>query len=610
MNDFEELARRAADAARDNTISLDVPPLTPRRRPAAVVGLLLLAGAVTVGALLATRDDTPRTDVTGNDNDSTVASEWPYRLTWTEFATDVEFSAVDLPLDLGDPTIEGPAGRTLLFGNVGDDPFGDGDLLVLTLETTAGVDSESRGDPIAVRGKEGYQNSFLDQFGFDSAFAWQESETLAVVVASRSSDIDALVEYAETLVFDGGAVSAPDPAGLTLLVDADGLPFGATAYQRVGSISSLVSDRQESVLALFSEPARAEAVLIARYLAADAQPVTIRGTDGWLLSPDLPGQGYGGDTAMWVERGVVFTLRVSPGLDPVALAAQLEQVDEARWSELVAETQARETGSGESVAEGEFTVDDQEVVWRAFFDEENGICVLVRTGQRGSSSCGPLSNDFRSYQTFRTPSSNSAIVAYGVAGAEVERIVIEGADDMITIQTLAVGRQRVFGVAVPASEVTGDLVAFAADGAEVWRQGLNGGLNESAIPDNPSAPVELATGVSGSAEWRLSSEGDSLCLELTLPSEGAASCSGGLVVWIETGDTIAIGGVAPSCVTSVVATTRAQDPVSADLTVIGDQVAFGIVTSPQMGGLTLTDAAGSVIAELRPGDPTITEMAC
>jgi len=597
MNDFEELARRAATAARDNTAALDVPPLTPRRRPVAVIGLLLLAGAVAVGAFLATRgDDADDTDVAGDRVDDVIAPEWPYRLTWTEPDPALEFAAVDLPLDIGGLPLDEFGAHTLLFGSDNDaDPFGDGDLLVVTFETTAGVESEFSGDPVTVRGKEGYQDTLLAEFGFDTVVSWQETETLAVVVASRSSSVEWLVEVAETLEFDNENIRVAAPDGLTLLVDANQLPFGASAYQRVGSISSLVSESQDVIQILWSEPAQADAILMSRYLAADARPEAIRGTDGWLLSPGLPGQSYGGDTAMWVERGVLFTLSTSPGIDPVTLAAELEEIDEARWAQLVVETKERDErealGDGEMVAEGTFTIDGQEVIWRVTTGEE-GLCGFLRSGSAGSSGCGPISTGVVTFSLSDTPSSDASVTAWGTVMPEVERIVIEGSDNLVAIRTLDSG-SRVFGVVVPATEAVGDLVAFAADGSEVWRQRLDAG---PPVPDKPTQKVELTSGTSGSVEWRLYTEAEELCLDVTQPSEGASSCSGGPVLWVETSDALVIGGLVPACVTSVVAATRAQDPASADLTVVGDRVAFGIVESPQMSVLTLSDAAGMVLA--------------
>lgn len=608
MNDFEELAHRAADAVRDTTAAVAVPELSPRRRPARLIALALaVVGVAIIGGILATRDDGGRTDVAG-DGASTdpTASDWPVRLVWTDPGSDFEFSAVDLPLDIGGAAVNDFAVRTLLFG-AGDDaePFADDDLLLSTFETEPGSGTEFEGEPISVRGKDGFEDPLLGEFGFAGVVAWQETDAIAVVVASRTRTVDELVEFADTLEFDDTGLTRAEPADLDLLVDMDQLPFGATSYQQIGSVASLVDESQDRIAVLWAEPTTAAGTLPARYLSLNARPVTVHGVEGWLLSPGPPGQSYGGDTIVWETRGVLFTLATSANLDPVELAGQLVEIDEEQWAALVRETQARdEERAGETVAEGEFSIDGEAVTWRV--GAHNGLCVIMMSGQEGSSSCAADSDEDIVFRTFDFPTSASSVVAYGRVDADVARIVIEGSDDMVAIRELTTA-ERVFGVVVPAEEVSGDLVAYAADGSEVWRRVLDGPPAEA--PPEPEPAIELAGGTSELAEWTLFRQDGSLCLDVSLPSEGAGGCSGSDVIRLEIAGTVFIGGLAPPCVEVVLIS---ADPEERHAELLETDGAFAYFASIAGGGsitVTMLDALDGLVTAFDLDQPP-TRIAC
>lgn len=611
MNDFEELAHRAADAVRDTTAAVAVPELSSRNRPTRVIALLLVAvGVAVVGGILATRDDGGRTDVAG-DGGSTdaAASDWPVRLVWTDPGAEFDFSAVDLPLDIGGASVDGLAARTLLFG-AGDDaePFADDDLLLSTFATEPGSDTEFEGEPISVRGKDGFEDPLLGEFGFAGVVAWQETDSIAVVIASRTRAVDELVEFAETLEFDDTGLTRAEPADLDLLVDMDQLPFGATSYQQVGSVASLVDETQDRIAVLWAEPSTAAGTLPLRYLSLSARPIMVRGVDGWLLSPGPPGQSYGGDTVVWETRGVLFILATSANLDPVELADQLIEVDEEQWAALVRETQRRdEERATETVAEGEFSIDGEAVTWRVMADD--GLCAILisrQPSQEGSSSCAADADEGIVFRTFDFPTSASSVVAYGRVDADVSRIVIEGSDDMVAIRELTTA-QRAFGAVVPAEEVSGDLVAYAADGSEVWRRVLDDPQAEP--PPETADAIELARGTTELAEWTVLRQEESLCLDVSLPSEGAGGCSGSDVIRLEAAGTVFIAGLAPPCVEAVLVSANEEERPAELFETDGAFVYFASTAGGGSITVTMFDAFDGLVASFDLDQPP-TLIAC
>ena len=285
---LEELARQASTDARTSVSRLDPPPIGEPGRPRWLVPALAgtaVAALVVGGLAVVNRNgdaETPAPAATVPE----VAD--PPRLALRDGVDEwIPSGALAIGESLRG---EGAAFPTFqYYGTVGsDDPFADDDL-VIGFVLDSDDETQTDGDPIVIRGRDGIVTEGTDEFGFDTTLVtWREDTptgSIDLIVVSRTLDRDPLVAVAESIAIGpDGTVTPADSAGLDLLATTQGLPaFGLGAED--GWMSTYLGTDSESFLSITSSSARlADQRVAIAWWSGELETVTIGGADAYLAS--------------------------------------------------------------------------------------------------------------------------------------------------------------------------------------------------------------------------------------------------------------------------------------------------------------------------------------
>ncbi len=399
---LEELARQSSDAVRVSVAHLDLPPIGDGRPSRSWTPVLVGAGltaAVVAGLAF----------VVSNrfSGEATPADQVP---------DVVEVPRLGLPDDLGWTVVAAGSHDELFspggveqptfayFGDAGDDPFGERDLLVASYRGDDEI-AGSEGDAVAVRGTTGTITSGVDQGlpGDATALEWREEYDggrAEVIFVSRSFGADELVAIADAASFDPVTARLTPAAdlGLTELLVSSGTPFdGARGSGEGYMVSYQRGDGADFVTVNASRGDLGREVLGMRWWTSAIEEVSVGGQPGVLL--DLS-EAFGGDTGGLTGHSVIWTVR--PGvvgtlssygrddsLDIVELAASTVELDEETWDRYVAASRDQSAGVEEFddvFGRSEGTVGDSEYVWVLGLQGEN-LCFNVQSGSGGYGTC-------------------------------------------------------------------------------------------------------------------------------------------------------------------------------------------------------------------------------
>lgn len=479
MNDFEELAHRSADALRNDIADGPVPDFRePSRSGVLVLGVVVfLVAGISVAlwmrndtdAMVETNDDPDAGEVDGDG--AAAADPVDFRLMWPAENYAIE-SIRSFPNDG-----PGSVAHTGLYGSgTAEVPYSDRDLLLATWVDSSGNGDAFSGEEILVRGGVGYRDQSLLEFGFPEAVAFYEGDDIAVVVASRTLDLEALIVVANGLTFDEHRARSP-VSSLTPLAEIDGFAtapgFSISTPWHVG----FSDDAYSRGIVVRGYSASPDALLLERYIHGAGDSTPVRGTEGWLL-PGREGDLPGTSSLIWYENGNVVTL-VGVGLDPVGVAGELVTVDRPRWQAMVTEFEESDslgtrgqTGAGVVVVEGRALVAGGALSWTVLLEPGSSVCLRFDGDPGASTGCSGHGLAVRIIDDEIALLNPAAFGVAGTAAPEVSRMTLEWPDGRVEQLTLAdsstIARQVFGGVAESSGDV--DLVAYDDAGTELARQ--------------------------------------------------------------------------------------------------------------------------------------------
>lgn len=355
---LEELARQSSDAARASVIHLEPPPIADRRSRWITVGLPSLAG---VASLVLVLSVALAIGGGGSDESTTISAADAVEVPRLGFADLDPSWELDGAMDLGDLAADEMGTRpgfTYLGAGTDDDPFADGDLVIVTLPGAADdLSGSAETSPVELRGTTGQLASGPDE-GLpegSTLLLWTEIpppgesvDAISVGLASRSLDGNELVAIAESLEIDPSrgyrAVAIPDDLGLeAVAVDTAG-PFGVFVPGMTdGSLLTYersVDDTPESLVLVATDGTLDEVRATYLWWSPNAVEVTVDGKPGFRTVVDETQTGMSlGQTVVWQwDQGVIATVihAGSASVDAVGLAEQVIELDDATWADLVA----------------------------------------------------------------------------------------------------------------------------------------------------------------------------------------------------------------------------------------------------------------------------------
>jgi hypothetical protein len=541
QNDFQDLDARAAAAATDLRAaagSRPRPAFDPERSPAIPVGapagagravprrtlaavaaaLVLVAGGVIWAAArpdddrpgpVTTTTDAPRPFVLGSVPDG--------------------FSLAGAGEDTGteQPVSDGSAGPLAIYGPAPDDPQ-VGVAAIGTFDPEGlGVEAE----PIEVGGVEAY---VFDGRGFGPRAVIVPIDDLAVLAFGPTLEREQLVGLIDGARIVDGSVVLGDgalPAGWTELGEEPSVigllspvavlrgSGGAGAHVGYQSGQMTAEDADEVRTIFISSMPGDEVRLHAPKLAANrTERVTVRGRDAIAGSATTDGgDGAASTTSFvtWLERPgelIRITAMGVPLDELVRIAESAEPIEAAAWDDLVERTMLGEFDTGEyresggelvEMARGRFEDGTAWVVrvWPADGEDPTGpnASIDLQVALGGDSTSGSSSGSGAVISSDGQPvpealgSSTSVnqggrTFGAGFVGAEVESVVLVGVDGAELGRAEIVsglGRRAWVAEAVDGAV---EVVARAADGTELGRQGFGDG--SAPIPAGPTTIVE------------------------------------------------------------------------------------------------------------------------
>ncbi len=473
---LEELARQSSTAARVSVAHLDTPEIGGRRNPARA-GLLLGAAAVIlvigIGVLLTSNGD----DSDDGETVSAAAPEVP-RLGLPPMSSRQVIGAFDLSLD-GEDVRGYAAGSFAYYGTPGDDPFGEGDLLIGVLPNDGGAAGDAGPTSITLRGVDASVTSGAESGlpGDPTVVQWTEpaaggDPAADVIVASRSLSVDDLVAIAEGLSIrtgerDAGATlgdTLPDAvAGLEVVAQDSALPFaGVTRGEGPGSIVAYErSDGDQivdSVVIQSTQGSLAQMTTMVRWWASTVEAVTVDGEPGWLATTDFVDDSDTGAvsqsfTVLWSpEPSIVAALTTQgdgqSGAVALDLAETVIELDDAAWADALAARDAAtspvadldvvyttgdSTGDPDAIADYEWALglqDGQLCFVVAIGDGSSGSCQAATEGQPGQVPSGPA---------VAAPDPGTAQVVFeSTDNGDIRSVVIAAAPDVEIVESAGV----------------------------------------------------------------------------------------------------------------------------------------------------------------------------
>ncbi len=560
---LEELARQSADAARASVVHLDPPPIGERRarspwRLPALVGIAALTLVAVVGSVVWIGGDG---DEAGDGGETVMSGgrdvprlALPAELSAYRLVRATAFSELR-PEDFPAPP------RFEYYGTPGaEDPYADGDLLVMTLVgQTADEELGDDAGTVSVRGTSGYVTPELGMPGDVTLIQWFETgpggAEMELLVGSRTRSVDELVAIADELRVETPeasdqhpSVTVPERLGLERIASATGVPFQGFDPALAGTEGSLVGYEQpttDATLVLISRAGQLGDELPGLlFWALTVEEITVNGRPGLdatfrLPSIDLPTTLR---TISWAPaEGLVASLTQSgpdSSIDLVALAESVRELDDATWEQYrsgAASSIPREPDLDEVYGAGDGDVGSVDYSWTLGVRGED-LCITLFTGGRSTGSCMVLDH-------VEVAPEPARLVHRGV-GNQLSDVLIAAAPFVeVVVETTGAGvTERVDGgglrwfvwVGAPEDEPRFDVVV---DG-EVIDQ-LDGeaveeiDLAEPAFDIAGHAPAQamgitegfelLMTGTEETITWALGRSGSDLCL-LTEGEAVTASC--------------------------------------------------------------------------------------
>lgn len=552
---LEELARQSSDAARASVVHLDPPPIAERRSRWITLGLPAMAGAACLallvgGFMLASG---------GSTDDANLAAGPEPAVPRLGLAEPGDWR-VSAAADLSDEQLGQRPWFTYLGSGTDDDPFADGDLVIITLpEATAETITAEAGSTVDIRGTTGQASVAEEGLPAGSTLVvWLEPGTvaadgtgLAVGLVSSSFDQDRLVAIAADLEIDPArgraAVRPPDDLGLELLAEESSGPFGLNGRGGdgwvIGYERSADGEVFESLTVTTTRGDLDSQRSSQLWWGAAVEAVTVDGRPGFRSIID-----YGqsdlvvGSTVVWApEDGIVAFLSHTgsePGADPdfdvVAVAGSLVELDDDAWASVLDSANDRRLGTdaydavyGETSGETPEGVGYQWVIG----EKAGDLCFDLQLEEDGSGSCQPPVQTLPEPGTARTIDNmfGQTVTAVVIAASTDVEVVLETnglaplerADGDGVVYWIYVGRpdvQPTFTVIVD-----GEPVGTVEAAAEVPGDG-------PAAPDGPpsvdvaSNPSALALGIAddfeligsteeaGDLRWAVGRVGSDLCV--------------------------------------------------------------------------------------------------
>ena len=336
MNQFDELARRAAESARFSVSQLAVPP-SPRGSAThrSVRGGLMLAAVATVVIgliVVANRGSTP-VDVSGTPSSTSAGSSADAPGPYFEFEVPKGWVLAVTP-EPSRPTGVVAVNAGLAYGaGTPDHPFADSDLSISISSISPYLYlPPDQSHEVVIRGHLG-ETSFGGE-GFNT-ITWQESDRLALSISSKRYSIEAMTKIADSLIVDGLSVTLPAPPDGMSLVTSRGITQPRTDQSSDMWTMAIADPESEARIILRAMEPQTGLLDFMKFTRSDLVDVDVRGTTG-VLDRTLSGDGtQEAGSIYWIEDGqAMWLLSIGSG-DPIAIANSLRRIDKSRFDELV-----------------------------------------------------------------------------------------------------------------------------------------------------------------------------------------------------------------------------------------------------------------------------------
>ncbi len=587
MISLEGRARRAAADAHESITRLAVPDLAARRRRGTTVwfAVAAAAGIMVIVGFIALRDDTSAIDVRGEGSEGTGAIDAPTGSTTFRLGVPDGWSFVAEDF-VGRETSFDPSWLTLYGAGDGDIPFADSDIAIVAAPDPRALQGD--GEPITVRGHQGYVIRETEPATTRVAIEWLERDDLVIQLASRSLTVEDLVRLASDLAVEDNSVSLPNPPGETELL-IDGLPAEEYRVPLGGQWLLSVADPATGIGGfVIGGPVPRHGLLIPQYVygAVDATPV--RGTTGYR------GVDEGVGFLVWIEGDTLVTISGDPSTDLVAIAEVLVPVSADEWEALVGQNLQWEGGdTSNEVAEmlhiGSTEVDGTDAEWFLYVSMDGHLCLDVQSGDGGFGSCSAPRSDIHPISAGVGTGGGFTTIDGWVEPAVARLVLITRAGDELDLDLHPTSSgDLAFGALLDPSDRPVLYLASGVNGSPLWQHDVDAdGPDLEAFPEYPTAgsgPGEiLGTGIEGDLMWSIARTDDGqYCMDIFLDREAHSTCGESPVVSFPISDDglYVLVGDAPPCTEAVRVIGANQEAVRID---VGQNGADAITFAAMIG---------------------------